>query len=790
LPRGNNVTRTFQRRGPLLLIALLLLLSPAVAGPASADEPATYTNPVTASFTRNFADPTVIRGRDGFWYAYATNGRQTADGERHLMMMAKSSDLVHWTDAGDVFTPETMPRYDGLPEDANRQFWAPSIEYFGGRYLLYYSYVANAVGHEQSWRVIGVATADHPAGPWTDTGAFVTGPETWEPRPGQTAWRNVIDPEVVATPDGKRYLYYGSVLGGVRVVELSPDGLHAVGDRTQLTPSNRFEAAYVVRRGGYYYLFLSVIGGCCAGPVSNYPVVVARSTSPLGPFVDRNGHPVSGDHAGGTPVQAPNGNQWLSPGHNAIATDPSGQDWLVTHGIDRYQPFVGGTESARGMMINRLDWIDGWPVAAAGAGLPSGAAPAPDNSMIIGDSFEDGLDPAWRQAPGWSVRREPAGGYLQVDAAAAGRQLESVPTTRGDHRARAAVRLDDHGAGRAGLVLGRHGCDGGVEAVIDHGAAALVVTARVGRRTVRATAPLPASFAYQDWHELALSLRGGTAHAEVSDAGLDDPVAEVELDLPRGPVTGPFALVADEAVADFDDVTVAAAHEPVTERIPEPMIGTADPANSDEFDDDLGPRWQWVRDPTATVDGGTLRMPIQLETLIDQRGKPDDAASVLLREPPPGEWTAETKITVPFGETLPYGWPMAGLIAYAGDDDWIVAGSSALIKPRYVTFGTESTSYDGVARYAFAAVGPPADTMWLRLRHVQNPDNGEHSYQLATSVDHDHWVWQGAYTLAAGPQPRIGLVAMDRDPDPQRPDGLTATFDYLRFYRTESPSSR
>src|SRR5690606_36739356 len=97
------------------------------------------------------------------------------------------------------------------------------------------------VGNDKSWRAIGVATAPTPAGPWTDSGAYVTGPETWEPRPGQTAWRNVIDPEVISTPDGKRYLYYGSVNGGVRVVELSADGLTAVGERTQITLENKYE---------------------------------------------------------------------------------------------------------------------------------------------------------------------------------------------------------------------------------------------------------------------------------------------------------------------------------------------------------------------------------------------------------------------------------------------------------------------------------------------------------------------------------------------------------------------
>src|SRR5690606_18022082 len=128
--------------------------------------------------------------------------------------IARSRDLTEWEYVGDVFTDETEPKYDGHGDDAVRMYWAPDIEYFGGRYLLYYSFVVN-VGNDKSWRAIGVATAPTPAGPWTDSGAYVTGPETWEPRPGQTAWRNVIDPEVISTPDGKRYLYYGSVNGGV-----------------------------------------------------------------------------------------------------------------------------------------------------------------------------------------------------------------------------------------------------------------------------------------------------------------------------------------------------------------------------------------------------------------------------------------------------------------------------------------------------------------------------------------------------------------------------------------------
>src|SRR5699024_3814144 len=44
--------------------------APAPARPA---EPAQVTNPITDSFSDTYADPAVIRGKDGYWYLYATS---------------------------------------------------------------------------------------------------------------------------------------------------------------------------------------------------------------------------------------------------------------------------------------------------------------------------------------------------------------------------------------------------------------------------------------------------------------------------------------------------------------------------------------------------------------------------------------------------------------------------------------------------------------------------------------------------------------------------------------------
>ncbi|WP_433161442.1 family 43 glycosylhydrolase [Kribbella sp. CA-247076] len=759
------------------VLALGALLTPITAIGAT---PPTYTNPVTAGVSHQFADPSVIRGRDGYWYGYATNGTRAPGDERHLMMIARSTDLVNWEYVGDVFTPETAPTYDGRPADVVRQFWAPSIEYFAGRYLLYYSYVINN-GDDRSWRAIGVATASHPAGPWTDSGRYVTGPETWEPRPGVTGWRNVIDPDVFTAPDGRRYLYYGSVNGGVQAVQLSGDGLRTIGTRVQITAENRYEAAYIVHRGGWYYQFLSVIGGCCAGPASAYPVVVARSRNPLGPFVDRNGHPIAGRYGGGTPVQVPNGNQWVSPGHNAVATDLSGQDWLVTHGIDKGAPYAG-PENARGLVISRLDWIDGWPIANAGRGLEAGPTPGPATDTLVADAVT-GPQPSdvWQPAAGWSVGTEPAGGYLRTDSPG---MLTSVVPIDGDVRARASVRLNS--AGRAGLVLASDDLGRGLRVLIDADRRVLRIEARSGSGVVRSEASLPKGFWYHDWHELTVERRGNRVHAEVSNAGLYDPVAQASLVVPGGLESGPLALVAEgnETVrADFDDVTAAPLFQPVTVREPDPVAGAVDPAYSDEFARPLGPEWRWVRPPAATVGGGRLTFPVQTRTLVDARPKSDDDASVLLRDPPPGTWTAEAKVTVPFGGSLPYGWPMAGLIAYADDDQWVVLGSATRVDPRYASFGTEQL-FDGAVSYGYAAIGPVADTLWLRLRHQVDPVNGEHEYQAAISVNGTRWTWYGARTLRVGPQPAIGLVAMDRDDDPTgQTNGLAATFDYFRIWR-------
>src|SRR5690625_6389681 len=81
------------------------------------------------------------------------------------------------------------------------------------------------------------------------------------------------------------------------------------------------------QRGEYYYFFGSK-GGCCDGENSNYRVKTARSKNLMGPYLDRNGNPISDRGKGTLLIQ---GNEiFAGPGHNArIVTDEKGQDWFL-----------------------------------------------------------------------------------------------------------------------------------------------------------------------------------------------------------------------------------------------------------------------------------------------------------------------------------------------------------------------------------------------------------------------------------------------------------------------------
>jgi beta-xylosidase len=776
-------TRSRRRLSPAVLTCAILLGAGLLAAPATAHgdgrpasagpRPTSYVNPVTAGTADTFADPAVVRGRDGYWYAYGTTDPLLeGEGVFHLVPILRSTDLVDWEYVGDAFTDDTRPSYaaDGAA------LWAPDVRYVDGRWVMYYVVTQTTLTAGPNDNAIGVATAPTPAGPWTAADEPVVAP-----RPGASGnpddflW--TFDPTHLVADDGQQYLFYGSYYGGVFGAELSPDGTEVVGDPVQVAIDNRYEGAYVVPRDGWYYLFASS-SNCCAGPVTGYSVFVGRSESPLGPYVDADGVPLTASRTGGSLVVTPNGNPWVGTGHNSIVTDVAGQDWLVYHAIDRADPYLDEPFgiNERPMLIDRLDWIDGWPVVNAGEYASDDRRRGPARP-VLADAFESGFAArTWHRTRGWTIEQGPDGGFARP----AERTCESGDSgtlrfqraVGGDRRLRAAVRpgLD----GSAGFLLGQ-GRHGAAATVTDE---ELRVTA--GSRTW--AVDLPASLPGDDWIELVVEIDGGSVTASVGPSGMTAaPVTTVVADVGRRTVSGRAAVVA--SCADVDDVTVARLADERVHPVPDPTVGPVDPAFSDEFDTAdggaLDPAWTWLRGPTPEVlgvQGGELVWRTERTDLV---GTVNDA-SVLLRDAPEGDYTVETKVTIDLGVDAVRNYQQAGLVAHVGDDEFLRFTHVAIWNTRATEFGKE-TVFAGQPIYASMLVAPPADTTWLRLQHTVSPETGEHLFRSAVSTDGETWTWGGTWTLPAGTEPRIGLVSHGAGASDAPP--ATARFDYVRITR-------
>jgi arabinan endo-1,5-alpha-L-arabinosidase len=750
-----------------------------VAGAAT-----TYTNPVSRDFADTFADPSVIRAKDGYWYAFATaDPLREGETARHMFPIARSADLVHWTHVGDVFGPDNRP----LWADPDALFWAPDIRYHNGVYYLYYAVTQTTVTPEPNDSAIGVATAPTPAGPWTDSGTPVVVPRRASGAPGD--FQSTIDPAAFTDVDGTRYLYYGSFHGGIMVTRLSPDGTKALGEPTKVTIDNRYEAAYPIRHGDAYYLFASS-SGCCAGPTTGYSVFVGRALSPRGPFVDRHGVSMLASRTGGTPVLAPNGNRWVGTGHNAITTDLSGQTWFLYHGIDRKDPYLNEPFgiNERPLLLDRLDWVDGWPVVRGGKGASEKPQPAPVTRWAVSDDFNEGhrMGKIWLQAGRGEWTRalaDDSGGYVEHEPRGSKPSyLINAVSGLADLRVEADLRVapSAFGKGAIGLVTGYRGSGSHTESWLDAEAHALVTKVVVtGERSSLVRTALPRTFTFSAWHHLAVELRGATMSVEVTDALLGDPMATQQLTLPVLAPVGAIGLVARGGVAGADNVGAARLYAPDEESAPDPEAGVLDQRFSDEFDDgQLDPAWSWIRSPDGEETGGVYRWPTQDADL--HLGS--NSASVLVRDAPSGAYTVETKLMIDLGtDTVRYG-PQAGLIVYVNDDHFLRLTHTAIGRTRWAEYGKEMPFSEGLATGTMA-IGPPADTTWLRLAHRLDPITGEHEFRAGVSLDGRTWNWGGVWTMPSGTRPRIGLISMSGS-------GVTAEFDYVRVSVPEESLER
>ncbi|HEY0623656.1 family 43 glycosylhydrolase [Sphingomonas sp.] len=238
--------------------ALFLLGAALAAAPALADNP-----------QFEGADPhaIVIGGELWVFPTGGPGGSWSAD----RFGAFSTSDLETWRNRGELIRRDQI-RWIGDDGAPQHFLWAPGVAAANGRYYLYYS-----VGPQNPTPSrIGVAVADRPEGPYTDSGKpLLTGGNGFE----------AIDPMVFVDPKTKTpYFYVGGSAGAtLRVFELNPDMVSFRREVKVDQPQSFTEGAFMHERDGTYYLSYSHGKWNDA----SYSVHYSTSSSPTGPWTYR-----------------------------------------------------------------------------------------------------------------------------------------------------------------------------------------------------------------------------------------------------------------------------------------------------------------------------------------------------------------------------------------------------------------------------------------------------------------------------------------------------------------------
>jgi beta-xylosidase len=314
--------------------------------------PATFANPVHPDY---LADPFCFRHGD-WYYAVATGkaeGFSPSFEQPRVVPMVRSRDLQNWESVGRVLA---------LPEEPFTCFWAPEITEHEGRFYLYY----HPCRAEKGGYHIRVAVADHPEGPYRDTGTPITDPDI---NPF------AIDSHVFRDDDGQYYMFYATDFldfnettfrGTALVVDRMTSMTELAGNPQVVMrahwPWQRYEANQkshgvvadwytlegptVCKRNGRYYCFYS--GGCYQN--DSYGVDWLEADTVLGPWREIG-------RENGPQLMCSVPGKVIGPGHHSMVTSPDGTDYVVYHAWNEEM-------TDRQMCVDRLAWEGGVPSVA------------------------------------------------------------------------------------------------------------------------------------------------------------------------------------------------------------------------------------------------------------------------------------------------------------------------------------------------------------------------------------------------------------------------------------------
>lgn len=288
-------------------------------------------------------DPVMIKAGDTY-YVFSTG-----------LNVKTSKDKINWVNAGPVFEKGTKFSWwnNDIPDKVG--LWAPDIHYANGKYHLYYS-VSAWMNFNSS---VGYATnvtldKNDPNYKWIDQGQVIS-----YKNGGKGV--NVIDPNAFTDKNGREWLIYGSFKSGLRLVELDPRTGKLMEDPPELytITSHLGEGSYIVKGPEYYYIFASR-GICCKGLESTYQIVMGRSRSVMGPYLNKEGKSWVDDNY---TVFLAGDNDEPGRGHNGFFAERD-TTFMVYHAYTRSQNGASLLNIKPLYMDN-----DGWPTLTPTAHL-------------------------------------------------------------------------------------------------------------------------------------------------------------------------------------------------------------------------------------------------------------------------------------------------------------------------------------------------------------------------------------------------------------------------------------
>jgi GH43 family beta-xylosidase len=357
-----------------------------------ATDHATYLNPV---YGRDFPDPFILKHGGEYW-AYCTGFRR--DGRAFGVL--HSTDLVNWRELEGALAP--------LPGD-HPCYWAPEVVYENGRFLMYYS-----VGNEKLMH-LRVAVAEHPAGPFTDSGRRLTDAEF------------AIDAHVFVDEEGVRWLFYATDflththIGTGTVCDRMLDPFTLAGEPRPVTRArynwqvydperkekggvrwHTVEGPFVLRRKNLYYQMFS--GGNWQNLTYGVSYAVSERVARAGEWEQL----ADGERV--LPILRTIPEKVVGPGHNSVVRGTDNRQlFCVYHAWDG--------EHGRVLAIDRLDWVGERMTVLGATTTPQPAPLAPTFAGFSGDREPD-LGEGWTcEGVGrWSVR----GGEARQESAVTG----------------------------------------------------------------------------------------------------------------------------------------------------------------------------------------------------------------------------------------------------------------------------------------------------------------------------------------------------------------------------------